>query len=242
MTPRNQYPKGLGTANRIRHRFVLSDVFLGTKGSELMYVPQAFAETDSAVLHDFMAQNSFAALVTGEGSAAVASHLPLLVDPNTGPHGRLVGHLARANPQWEQAEGRDALAIFTGPHAYVSPSWYHVKNAVPTWNYTAVHAYGTFRLDDESDRRLEIVRDYVDFYEADMDSPWSLADADADFTDRLLDAIVGFKIDIHRIEGKWKLSQNHDPERRESVILGLKSTGGQQQRRIAELMSRPVME
>jgi len=202
-----------------------------------MYVPQAFAETDIAVLHDFMVQNNFATLVTVAKTSAVASHLPLLLDRTTGLQGRLIGHMARANPQWKQADGRDVLTIFTGPHAYISPSWYDVKNAVPTWNYTAVHAYGTFRLDDERDRRLDIVRDYVDFYESEMESPWSLAGADADFVDRLLDAIVGFKIDIHRLEGKWKLSQNHGPERREGVIHGLKDSGGEQQRQIAELMS-----
>lgn len=202
-----------------------------------MYVPPAFAETDTTVLHDFMVQNSFATLVSVAKTTPVASHLPLLLDRTTGPHGRLIGHMARANPHWEQADGQEVLVIFTGPHAYISPSWYHVENAVPTWNYTAVHAYGTFQLDDERDRRLDIVRDYVDFYESEMELPWSLTDADADFIDRLLDAIVGFKMDIHRIEGKWKLSQNHARERRQGVIHGLKSAGGEQQQRIAELMS-----
>lgn len=202
-----------------------------------MYVPPAFAETDTTVLHDLMVQNSFATLVTVAKPSAVASHLPLLLDRTTGPHGRLIGHMARANSQWVQADGQEVLAIFAGPHAYISPSWYHVKNAVPTWNYTAVHAYGTFRLDDNRDRKWEIVRDSVDFYEAETNTPWSLADADADFIDRLLDAIVGFEFDIQRIEGAWKLSQNHDPERRQGVIHGLKDAGGEQQRRIAELMS-----
>ncbi|TWU12222.1 Protease synthase and sporulation protein PAI 2 [Symmachiella macrocystis] len=202
-----------------------------------MYVPPAFAEMDTTVLHDFMVQNSFATLVSVAKPSAVASHLPLLLDRSTGPYGRLIGHMARANPHWEQADGQEVLAIFTGPHAYISPSWYHVKNAVPTWNYIAVHAYGTFRLNDNRDRTLEIVRDSVESYEAKSKTPWSLGDADAEFIDRLLDAIVGFDFDIQRIEGAWKLSQNHAPERRQGVIHGLKDAGEEQQRQIAELMS-----
>ena len=134
------------------------------------------------------------------------------------------------------------LAIFIGPHAYISPTWYEAEAVVPTWNYVAVHVYGTFRLDDRRIRRLEIVRRYVDSYEATMDPPWSLENADDNFIDELLDAIVGFRMDIERIEGKWKLGQNHDANRRTKVIRALKEVGGEDRERIADLMSQGLEE
>jgi len=203
-----------------------------------MYTPKAFSETDETKLHDFIEQNSFATVVTVDNGTAVASHLPLLLSRNDGAHGRLIGHMARANPQWQQASGRQTLSIFTGPHAYISPTWYEVENAVPTWNYSAAHVYGTFRLDDDRDRRREIVRQYVESYEATMDKPWSVDNADADFIDCLLDGIVGFEIDIERFEGKWKLNQNHDRAKRANVVRALREAGGEDRVQIADLMSR----
>lgn len=207
-----------------------------------MYVPTPFAETDQARLHEFIEEHGFATVVSQDGKGPVASHLPLLLDREVGPHGQLIGHMARANPQWKHADGQDMLVIFHGPHAYVSPTWYEAANVVPTWNYVAVHVYGTFWLDDSRSRQLEIVRRYVDFYEATMDRPWSLEHADEGFIGKLLDAIVGFRIDIERIEGQWKLSQNHDPARRTKVIRALREAGGEDRERIADLMSETMAE
>ncbi|MDA1015925.1 MAG: FMN-binding negative transcriptional regulator [Planctomycetota bacterium] len=207
-----------------------------------MYTPASFAETDQNTLHEFIEQHSFATIVSRSGEGIVASHLPLLLDRNAGPHGRIVGHMARANPQWKQAQDEDVLVIFTGPHAYISPSWYQAINVVPTWNYTAVHAYGTVRLETDRTRLLNIVRRYVDHYEAGLPEPWSLDRAEPEFVDGLLDAIVGFTIDIESIEGKWKLNQNHDADRRSKVATALRIAGGDAQLQVAELIQRSLGE
>ena len=148
-----------------------------------MYTPASFAETDQDKLHDFMEQYSFATIVSHAGERLVASHLPLLLDRSVGPHGRIVGHIARANPQWKHIADQDVLVIFTGPHAYISPSWYQAVNVVPTWNYTAVHAYGSVVIEHDRTRLLEIARRYVDTYEASLPEPWSLDRPEPDFVD-----------------------------------------------------------
>jgi transcriptional regulator len=207
-----------------------------------MYIPKSFAETDQKRLHEFIGAHSFATLVSQDSAEPCASHLPLLLDVDAGSHGRLIGHMARANPQWEQADGQRVLAIFHGPHAYISPTWYEAVNVVPTWNYVAVHVYGTLRLQADRGRLLEIVRQYVEYYESDLPQSWSVDTAERHFIDGLLDAIIGFEIDIDRIEGKWKLNQNHDETRRKKVIQGLRESGGENQRQIAELMSQTLAE
>jgi len=106
-----------------------------------MYIQSNFVETDQHKLHDFIERQSFVTLVSNDGGEPVASHLPLLLDRDHGPHGRLIGHMARANPQWQSADNQSVLAIFHGPHAYISPTWYEAVNVVPTWNYVAVHVY-----------------------------------------------------------------------------------------------------
>jgi transcriptional regulator len=205
-----------------------------------MYVPTSFAETDQDKLHGFIDSHSFATVVSHESGEPVASHLPLLLDRENGALGDLVGHMAKANSQWKGTEGHQVLAVFHGPHAYISPTWLEAANVVPTWNYVAVHVYGTFRIDDNPTRRLEIVRRYVEFYEAQLEPPWSLDNADDDFIGKLLDAIVGFRIDIERIEGKWKLNQNHDPQRRTKIIRALREAGSEDRDQIAELMSQTM--
>lgn len=201
-----------------------------------MYIPASFQETDIDKQHDFIEQHSFATLISQHDSESVASHLPLLLDRKSSSNGRLIGHMARANPQWQTVAGQQVLVIFHGPHAYISPTWYEAQNVVPTWNYIAVHTYGLFRLIEDRDRLLEIVSQTVRQYESPRPQPWSMDSPDPEFIDNLLSAIVGFEIDIERLEGKWKLNQNHPPERREKVIRGLRETARYDEMQIADWM------
>lgn len=176
------------------------------KGAASMYVPSGFAVQDPECLARFIAQNSFATLISqDESGLPFASHVPLLFEPQPGP-GFLLGHLARANAQWGHFEGqRPVLAIFHGPHAYISPRWYATGPAVPTWNYAAVHAYGTPKLIAEDSRLEALVRRLIRFYEPQEPPP---ADLPTDFLARQLKGIVGFEIRLTRLEGKFKLGQN----------------------------------
>src|SRR5262245_2317228 len=130
-----------------------------------MYIPAHFAQSDQATLYDFIQQNSFGLLISQVGCQPFASHLPFLLDRHSGPQGCLVGHMARANPQWEHSSGQEVLAIFSGPHAYISPAWYEADHVVPTWNYVAVHALGRLNVIQERDALVEIVRKSVEFYD-----------------------------------------------------------------------------
>ncbi|MDA1055370.1 MAG: FMN-binding negative transcriptional regulator [Planctomycetota bacterium] len=207
-----------------------------------MYIPSKFAETNLATLHEFIDCHSFATLITNGDVGWVASHLPLLLDRDAGAQGKLIGHMARANSQWKDVDGREALVIFHGPHAYISPRWYEAANVVPTWNYVAVHVYGSLHLASDPAQLLRTLRETVTKYEDGASEPWSLDKPDDQFIEGLLDSIVGFEIEITRIEGKWKLSQNHTPERRLRVIDALNQAGSEQQRQVAELMSQTLSE
>ena len=197
-----------------------------------MYVPKAFREDDVARLHGFLRAWSFALLVTDVDGEPVATHLPLVLDERAAPDGRLIGHVARPNPQWRAFDGRrQALAIFSGPHAYVSPTWYATAPAVPTWNYAAVHAYGRPRVLEG----LDATRDAVARLVAVHDPAWRLADQPADFIAGMLRGIVAFEMPIERLEGKLKLSQNRPAADRPGVVRALRS-GGAPGRAVAELM------
>lgn len=198
-----------------------------------MYVPGSFAMSDPAELHAFMRAHSFAIFVTRGNGGMTATHLPLLLD-EVGPHGTLLGHMTRANPQWRDITGQ-AMVIFAGPHAYVSPTWYETSGTVPTWNYVAVHAYGVVRLVEDRDGLHDILTRTVSVYERRLPNPWSYDVADPDI-DKMLKAIVGFRIEISRLDGKAKLNQNHPEERRWKVIRELESQGGEDSRAIASLM------
>jgi transcriptional regulator len=200
-----------------------------------MYVPPHFAESDRAKLFDFIESHSFGLLVSQVGGVPFVSHLPFLLDRTAGPHGTLLGHVARANPHWRDLAGQTALAVFSGPHAYVSPTWYGAEDVVPTWNYVAVHAYGRATIVEDRPALLEIVRRSVTYYESSMPRPWTL-DESSSFVDRLLGRIVGFRIEIERLEGKWKLNQNHPAERRKRVAAILREQGGDDARAVAALM------
>ena len=196
-----------------------------------MYIPPHFAETDRDALHAFIEKYNFGLLISQLDGAPFGSHLPFLLrrEPDV-----LFAHMAKANPQWQSAEGQMVLALFSGPHAYISPSWYEAENVVPTWNYAAVHVYGSFRAIHEPELLIGILRDSVALFEA-PDSGWRF-DPSSDFFRKLLPQIVGFRIEIARIEGKWKLNQNHSEDRRERVIRALRNKTDDDSTAIADLM------
>ena len=191
-----------------------------------MYLPKSFEEDRLPVLHDAIRAAGLATLVTVTAAGPVASHIPMLLDAGSGERGTLLGHIARANPQWrETIAGAPALAIFLGPDAYVSPTWYPSKQAtgkvVPTWNYIAIHAYGPPAFFDDADRLRDVVARLTNRQEAGRPAPWSIADAPSDYIASQLRAIVGVALPIERLEGKWKLSQNRPEADRAGVIAGL---------------------
>ena len=183
-----------------------------------MYIPSHFAENDTQRLQDFMRAHSFATLVTTHDGAPFASHLPLMLESEIGTHGALLGHMARANPQCQDlAAGAEVLVMFQGEHAYVSPAWYEPHAmSVPTWNFTAVHAYGTARILSESELE-NALRQLTDEHEKSLPQPWKL-ELTQTMRERLLGAIVGFEITLNRVEGKFKLSQNRSEQDQRNVI------------------------
>ena len=187
-----------------------------------MYVPQHFAG-DAAAIDEIVASHDFALLVTTGAQGPEATHLPLLLDRSRGPQGTLLGHLARATPHAEALDGREALAIFSGPHGYVSPRWYAAAPAVPTWNYVAVHVHGRARVVRDKARLVELVDTLSRRYEG--DGPWSVAGLPERFLAGMVEGIVGLEIDIERIDAKFKLSQNRPPGDRRNVIAELERGG-----------------
>jgi transcriptional regulator len=209
---------------------------MGSAAAQPMYTPSSFRVDDLPTLHAFMERHSFATLCSATSGELEATHLPLLLDSDVAPHGRLIGHMARANGQCRRAAGSRVIAIFSGPHAYISPTWYESNETVPTWNYAAVHAYGVLHPIEDESRLREIVRRTVDVYEQLMPRPWSMDAVPAPLIDKLLHGIVGFEIPIDRLEGKWKLNQNHPAQRREKVIRALLASGRQENADVAALM------
>ena len=204
-----------------------------------MYIPPAFREEDTAALHEMMRRARFATLVNGTGGEIQATHLPLLLDSERGALGTLRGHVARANPQWRQfVGGSEALAIFLGPHAYVSPNWYETALSVPTWNYVAVHAYGTVRYFDDTEALTALLRETVRIYEYGQLNPWDMDALPVEFVERLAGGIVGFEIEITRLEGKWKLGQNRSEADRRGVAQALSGSDDPLAREVARLMGQ----
>lgn len=190
-----------------------------------MYNPSHFKEERLDVLHDFIRVHPLATLVTTSDSGMEANHLPLILDVHAG---LLRGHVSRANTVWKQAKP-EALAIFTGPQHYISPSWYPAKQehgrVVPTWNYVAVHVRGKLQFFDDASRLLMIVKELTDIHEGSFAQPWKVSDAPPEFVEGLLKAIVGFELRIESLEGKRKASQNRSEADRQSVASALRQLG-----------------
>ena len=212
-----------------------------------MYVPDIFTLTDRAEVRRIMREHSFALLVTAAEEAPLATHLPFLFDAEPAPNGTLLCHMAKANPQWKdfaelEAEGREALVVFQGQHGYVSPSWYAGGPAVPTWNYLAVHAYGSPRIiEDPAAIRAQQER-LVDAYETGGPDSWSMAGEDEAYIRRMLRGIVAFEIPIGRLEAKAKLNQNKSAADRQGVIAALEASDRPGDQALVAAMRRSAEE
>ena len=207
-----------------------------------MYVPPAFREDDLAAIHATIEQARLSHLVTATEQGLIATPLPMFLVRDEGPHGTLYGHVARANPQWTLAPVGEAMALFLGPHAYVTPNWYATKQethkVVPTWNYVAVHAYGPVEFFDDADRLLAIVTRLTNMHEEGSAAPWSVSDAPEAFIRAQLKGIVGLRLPISRIQGKRKMSQNRSAEDRAGVASGLAASERASDRIVAKLIPR----
>ncbi len=203
-----------------------------------MYRPRAFAPEDPDELYGVLAGAGLATVVTNGPDGMIASHVPLMLDREAGPHGALLGHVARANPQWRTPG--PALVIVQGPDAYISPSMYATKATeplvVPTWDYVAVHARGELVAHDDPEWVTQLVTRLTDRHERDRDDRWEVADAPADYIAAMARAIVGIEIRIAGVDGSWKLSQTRPAQDRASVVQHL-GTGTPGQRAVAELIS-----
>ena len=203
-----------------------------------MYLPSHFQQHDPEALHALMRAHPLATLVTVRTDGPTADHIPLEYDASTRT---LRGHVARANPLWRAAAGQAVLAVFCGPQAYVTPSWYPSKAAthkvVPTWNYTVVHAHGTLQAVEDAPWLHDLVSRLTHHHEAPRAQPWAVSDAPDDYVQPMLRAIVGIQIPVDKLIGKWKVSQNRSAADRLGVAQGLASEGADPQ---AAAMARLV--
>lgn len=195
-----------------------------------MYIPSHFREDRIPVLHDAIRAAGPATLVSMTADGLFASHAPLMLHPDPAPYGTLIGHLAKANPHVRLADaGVQTLVVFQGPNGYITPSYYAAKQehgkVVPTWNYVAIHAYGTLEAFDDRDRLLDVVTRLTQLHEAPRAAPWEVSDAPEDFIQGMLRGIVGIALKIERLEGKLKLSQNRPAKDQAGVVDGLRQDG-----------------
>ena len=215
-----------------------------------VYIPPSNAEERPEVMLDFIDAHPLGALVTASAGGLFATHLPLVLDRARGAHGTLEGHVARANPHHRQAPAAgEALVIFTGPDAYVTPSWYAAKaehgRVVPTWNYVAVHVHGVLRFVEERAFLRRHLERLTARHEAGREAPWAIDDAPAEYVGQLERAVVGVELTITRLEGKWKMSQNRPAADIDGVVRGLASSPDAGDRAVAEIVAarrppRPV--
>jgi transcriptional regulator len=205
-----------------------------------MYTPPAFRDDDQHSIVATIRGARLAHVVTTTEAGVLATPLPLFLDESEGEHGVLYGHLAKANPQWREPALGEGLAIFMGPDAYITPSWYETKRetgkVVPTWNYVAVHAYGPVEFFDDAARLLDLVTRLTDLHEGERPAPWAVSDAPSDFIQAQLRGIVGLRMPITRLEGKRKMSQNRSASDRAGVAAGLADSPRPTERAAAALV------
>jgi transcriptional regulator len=209
-----------------------------------MFLPDHFRLEDAAEMHALMRARPFAALVSMTPSGLYGTHLPTVLK-DEGSFGTIECHLARANPHWKElAKGEEAMMIFQGPDGYITPNWYATKaqtgKAVPTWNYAIVHAYGRPAIMNDKDWLKRHVTELSDQQERTEAHPWKVSDAPESYIDVMLRGIVGFRFEIARLEGKWKMSQNREPQDRLGVIDGLKARATADDLEIAEKVAAKI--
>ncbi|KPA99416.1 FMN-binding negative transcriptional regulator [Pseudomonas asplenii] len=195
-----------------------------------MYIPEHFAERRPEQLHRIIRDNPLGMLVTSTASGLDAEHIPFELDSEAGPNGRLLAHVARANTVWRHcAEGLPVMVVFRGANGYISPNGYLSKHEthrqVPTWNYEVVHVHGFLRAVSDARQLRRTLTLLTRHHEASQDTPWRMGDAPADYLDGMLTKIVGIEIDVLRLEGKRKLSQNREPRDRLSTLDHLRQQG-----------------
>jgi transcriptional regulator len=207
-----------------------------------MYIPKHFELTDTKTMHDLMRQFSFATIVSVLDGVPFATHMPVVVRPELGAFGTLRTHIARANPQWESfsiqpgSSDPEILVIFQGDHTYISPTWYETHPSVPTWNYVTVHAYGRPRIVAEPERVRELLDELIRSYEGEQG--WNSSGLSAKYMDGMMRGIVAFEIEITRLEGKMKLSQNRSEADRQGVVVALASGASPDDQAVAARMNR----
>jgi transcriptional regulator len=210
-----------------------------------VYVPKQNEETRVEVMHALIRSHSLGTWVTLGDEELVANHIPFDIRPECGEFGTLVGHVSRANPIWSRTPSEVlGLVIFQGPQSYITPSWYPSKHehgkAVPTWNYAVVHAYGRPSFIEDKSWLYDHVSSLTRRHEASQSLPWSVSDAPADFTERMIGAIVGVEIPIQKLIGKWKMSQNRSESDQLGVVAGLTEQGDAQSAGVARLIQKSL--
>lgn len=200
-----------------------------------MYTPASFRESRIDVLHDLMRAYPFATVVATGVNGLIANHMPFDVVNDALLH----GHVARGN-ELAKMDGTDVLLVFKGPDGYISPNWYPSKHEtgreVPTWNYAVVHVHGRLQVIDDAAWKRRLLDALTDHHEVTQPLPWHVADAPADHIEKMLDAIVGVAVTIERIEGKFKLSQNHPVRNQAGVVDGLRRRDADGDAELAQLM------
>jgi transcriptional regulator len=208
-----------------------------------MYCPAHFEESRIDILHDLIHKQPLATLVTQSNEGLTADHIPLHLRNDGSPFGTLVGHVARDNPLWKLA-GQEILAIFQGPDCYISPSWYATKQqtgkVVPTWNYVVAHAHGRLRAIEDPAWIRKQLEALTNQHEQAQPQPWTVAEVPSEFTERLIEQIIGIEIPIAQLRGKWKVSQNQPVKNRESVVAALTNSSDGQKAAIAELVANTI--
>ncbi|HUZ18785.1 MAG TPA: FMN-binding negative transcriptional regulator [Spirochaetia bacterium] len=205
-----------------------------------MYVPNHFRADDLSTIKGFITDNEFALVVSTQGGIPIASHLLVELQEDSQNNLFLNGHMARNNPQWKSFDpGSEVLTVFQGPHTYVSPMWYTIQ-AVPTWNYLAVHAYGHARIIDDRSELYQLLERLVDRHEAASGTVnrFLLKDSPPDFIENMMNAVVGFQISVTKIEASFKLSQNRSADDYQRIIIELKKRADESSHAVADAMER----
>ncbi len=202
-----------------------------------MYIPKYYKVDNLVEVKDFINANGFAMLVSQVDGRPWATHIPLLLDADRDGKDILTGHMSKANKQWKSFDANeDVLAVFLGPHSYISSSWYDHEN-VPTWNYVSVHVYGRIRL-VEGELLKEQLGKMVDKYEAGLKNPVSLGSMSKDYLEQEIRGLIGFEIQISEIQAALKLSQNRDEKNYDRILAGLAQKGDRDSLIMADLMKK----